>query len=195
MANLGAFAVAAWIFRDTGTDEIEDLDGFGRQYPLMAVCILLLMLSLIGMPGLAGFFGKLFMFSEALNEVGDRHRLTFLWLVGLGLMNSVVSAFYYVRVLRAMFLRPTRGTPMKPPSSTIRLALVGSTLVCVIFGVYPYPLEKEATKLADSRMFRLGSDRDAAVANAAPPAAIIYTPGPDPSAPPRRPPPPQRPRP
>ncbi len=195
VANLGAFAVAAWIFRDRGTDEIEDLDGFGRQYPLMAVCILLLMLSLIGMPGLAGFFGKLFMFSEALNEVGDRHRLTFLWLVGLGLMNSVVSAFYYVRVLRAMFLRPTRGTPLKPPSATIRLALVGSTLVCVIFGVYPYPLAKEATALADSRMFRLGSDRDAVVVDVAPPTAVSFTQRPDPSAPPRRPPSPQRTRP
>ncbi|HEY2154256.1 MAG TPA: proton-conducting transporter membrane subunit, partial [Isosphaeraceae bacterium] len=59
-----------------GSDQIEDLDGFGKQYPLLAVCVLLLMLSLIGLPGLAGFFGKLFMFSEALSQGDDRHRLT-----------------------------------------------------------------------------------------------------------------------
>jgi NADH-quinone oxidoreductase subunit N len=185
-ANLGGFAVAAWLFRDKGTDEIEDLDGFGKQYPILAVCLLLLMLSLIGMPGLAGFFGKLFMFSEALNQGDDRHRLTFLWLVGLGLMNSVVSAFYYVRVLRAMFLRPTRGTPLKPPSGTIRFALLGSTVVCVLFGLYPYPLEKESARLADSRMFRLGSDRPDLADLAPTPATVTLHPAPDSSAPPER---------
>lgn len=195
VANLGAFAVAAWLFRDKGSDEIEDLDGIGRQHPLMAVCVLLLMLSLIGLPGLAGFFGKLFMFSEALNQGDDRHRLTFLWLVGLGLMNSVVSAFYYVRVLRAMFLRPTRGTPLNPPGTVVRLALVGSTLVCVIFGLYPYPLEKEATTLADSRMFRPGADRPPVALDAPAPASLTLAPRPDGSAPPAPTPLPERARP
>src|SRR4051812_24380845 len=107
---------------------------------MLSTCVLLLMLSLIGLPGLAGFMGKLFMFSEAINGGDGRHRLTFLWLVGLGLMNSVVSAFYYVRVLRAMFLRPASGTPLRAPTMTVRLALVGSTLVVVAFGFYPRPL-------------------------------------------------------
>jgi NADH-quinone oxidoreductase subunit N len=148
----------------------------------MAVCILLLMLSLIGLPGLAGFFGKLFMFSEALNQGDDRHRLTFLWLVGLGLMNSVISAFYYVRVLRAMFLRPTRGAALRPPSLTIRLAVLGATIVCVLFGLYPTPLENESNRLADSRMFRLGSDRPAlAVAS---PVPTLMVPVRDAAAPP-----------
>src|SRR6185437_16348108 len=98
----------AWLARDKGSDDIEDLNGLGSQHPMLATCLLLLMLSLIGMPPLAGFFGKLYMFMEALNETHGA-RLTLLWLVGLGLLNSVVSAFYYVRVLKAMFLRsPTR---------------------------------------------------------------------------------------
>ncbi len=174
VANLGAFAVAAWLYRDKGSDQIEDLDGFGKQYPLLAVCVLLLMLSLIGLPGLAGFFGKLFMFSEALSQGDDRHRLTFLWLVGLGLMNSVVSAFYYVRVLRAMFLRPTRGTALKPPTLTIRLALVGATAVCIAFGLYPRPLQDESNRLADSRMFRLGSEQRAVAAATATATASLF---------------------
>ena len=190
VANLGAFAVAAWLYRDKRSDMIEDLDGFGRQYPLMAVCILLLMLSLIGMPGLAGFFGKLFMFSESLNQGDDRHRLTFLWLVGLGLMNSVISAFYYVRVLRAMFLRPTRGTPLRPPTLTIRLALVGATAVCVLFGLYPTPLETEANRLADSRMFRMGTERSVADSSAGPSVTLVPR---DSSAPPEPTPLPDRP--
>jgi NADH-quinone oxidoreductase subunit N len=138
-SNLGAFAVAAWLARDKGTDEIDDLNGLGFQYPVLATCILLLMLSLIGMPPLAGFFGKVYMFMEALNERGHG-RLTLLWLVGLGLLNSVVSAFYYVRVLKAMFLRnPERGV-LEPPSSSIAVPIVLATAVVIGFGVYPDPL-------------------------------------------------------
>ena len=54
--------------RDKGSDDIEDLNGLGADHPRLAVCLVLLMLSLIGMPPLAGFFGKLYMFMEALNE-------------------------------------------------------------------------------------------------------------------------------
>jgi NADH-quinone oxidoreductase subunit N len=148
------------------------------------------MLSLIGMPGLAGFFGKLFMFSESLNQGDDRHRLTFLWLVGLGLMNSVISAFYYVRVLRAMFLRPTRGTALRPPTLTIRLAVVGATIVCVLFGLYPTPLETEANRLADSRMFKMGNEREIATISTAPSVTLAPR---DSSAPPEPTPLPDRP--
>lgn len=135
-SNIGAFAVAAWLARDKGSDDIVDLDGLGRQYPGLAVCILLLMLSLIGMPPLAGFFGKLYMFMEALDQprVG---KLTLMWLVALGLLNSVVSAFYYVRVLKAMFLRPPSGAPLHPAPTSIALPIVLATAVVVGLGVYP----------------------------------------------------------
>jgi NADH-quinone oxidoreductase subunit N len=136
--TVGAFALAAWLVRDKGTDEIEDLNGLGFQAPGLAVCIVLLMLSLIGMPPLAGFFGKLYMFMEALNA-GERGKLTLTWLVALGLANSVVSAFYYVRVLKAMFLRTSGpGRPLTASATAgIRLSIVLATLVAVGFGVAP----------------------------------------------------------
>ena len=68
-ANVGAFAVAAWLVRDKKTDDIDDLNGLGYQEPLLATCILLLMLSLIGIPPLAGFFAKMYVFMEALDQV------------------------------------------------------------------------------------------------------------------------------
>jgi len=192
VANIGAFSVAAWLYRDKGTDRIDDLDGLALHHPGLCVCILLVMLSLIGLPGLAGFFGKFFMFSEALDQGNDRHNLTFLWLVGLGLMNSVVSAFYYVRVLRAMFLRRSEGTPLRSPTLTIRLALIGSTAVVVLFGLNPWPLARETRTMADSRMFLVGGMRPQLVA-AAPipasdPAAAARTPAAESSssAPPER---------
>src|SRR5512135_1080944 len=75
-ANIGAFATAAWLVRDKKTDDIDDLNGLGFQSPLLAVCIVILMLSLIGIPPLAGFFGKLYMFMEALNQQHAETRLT-----------------------------------------------------------------------------------------------------------------------
>lgn len=132
--TVGAFAVAAWLARDKGSDEIEDLNGMGSEHPTLAVCLTLLMLSLIGMPPLAGFFGKLYMFMEALDESNPGH-LTLMWLVALGLLNSVVSAFYYVRVLKAMFLRPSSGRPLGPPPSPVIVSVLLSTLVAVGLGL------------------------------------------------------------
>ncbi len=138
-SNVGAFAVAAWLARDSGRDDIDDLDGLGYQSPALATCILLLMLSLIGMPPLAGFFGKLYMFMEGLDE-NTPGRLTLMWLVALGLLNSVISAFYYVRVLKAMFLRRRSRPALAPATSAISLPIVLATVVVVAFGLYPAPL-------------------------------------------------------
>jgi NADH-quinone oxidoreductase subunit N len=135
-ATVGAFAVAAWLARDLGSDEISDLDGLGSRRPFLALCIVVLMLSLIGLPPFAGFFGKLAIFMEALNT-GEQGRLSLTWLVLLGLLNSVVSAFYYVRVLRAMYLRPaTREAVAEPPSGVVWSVVLG-TAVAVVFGLYP----------------------------------------------------------
>ncbi|MFO0951590.1 MAG: NADH-quinone oxidoreductase subunit N [Isosphaeraceae bacterium] len=139
-ANVGAFAVAAWLARDKGSEQIEDLNGMASRYPGMATCTLLLMVSLIGIPPLAGFMGKLYMFMEALDESPYMAgRLTLLWLVALGLFNSVVSAFYYVRVLRAMYLRPESGTPLKEPPASVVGTVILATAVSVTLGIFPEP--------------------------------------------------------
>ncbi len=138
--TVGTFAVAAWLARDFNSDMIDDLDGLGYRSPFLAVCMVLLMLSLIGVPPTAGFFGKLYMFMEALNV--DRTgpaSITLVGLVALGLFNSVVSAFYYVRVLKAMFLRTGRGT-IKPASRAIAAPVVLGTFVVIFFGLYPNTL-------------------------------------------------------
>ncbi|WP_422930278.1 NADH-quinone oxidoreductase subunit N [Singulisphaera sp. PoT] len=140
-STLGAFAVAAWLARDKQGEDVEDLNGLASQYPGLATCILILMLSLIGIPPMAGFFGKLYMFMEALNQDGGQAvRLAFIWLVGLGLLNSVVSAFYYVRILRAMFLRPPGAVSFAPPSAGIALPIVLGAAIVIGFGILPGPL-------------------------------------------------------
>jgi NADH-quinone oxidoreductase subunit N len=136
-ANVGAFAVAAWLVRDKDSDNIDDLNGLGYQEPLLATCILVLMLSLIGIPPLAGFFGKLYVFMEALNQGKDSGSITLVWLVALGLFNSVVSAFYYVRVLKAMFLREPGSKRLAPAGRSIAIPIALGTIVVVLFGVLP----------------------------------------------------------
>jgi NADH-quinone oxidoreductase subunit N len=136
-ANVGAFAVAAWLVRDKKTDDIDDLNGLGFQDPLLAGCILILMLSLIGIPPLAGFFGKLYVFMEALDQRGTAQSITLIWLVALGLFNSVVSAFYYVRVLKAMYLREPGERRLAPASGPIALPILLGAALMIVFGILP----------------------------------------------------------
>lgn len=149
-ATVGAFAVAAWLAKDLGTDEIEDLNGLGARSPAMAVCVVILMLSLIGMPPLAGFFGKLFMFMDAMNT-GEEGRISLTWLVALGLFNSVVSAFYYVRVLKAMFLRRPSGAAGVSVPSGVFWSIAVSTAVTLSFGLRPdlllMPMQASASQM------------------------------------------------
>ena len=83
-ANIGAFAAAAWLVRDKNSDNIDDLNGLGFQRAAPGDCILVLMLSLIGIPPLAGFFGKLYVFMEALESTQADQPVSLYWLVALG---------------------------------------------------------------------------------------------------------------
>ena len=153
--TLGAFALAAWLAA-TGADEIDDLDGLGARSPALAAGVVLLMLSLIGLPPFAGFWGKLFMFLEAVNT--PSYRLAFLWLVGLGLFNTVVSAFYYARVLRALFLRPGRpdAPPRRPAPFAVAATITLAAALAVGGGLAARPLVNDAVAVARSRLFRPG---------------------------------------
>ena len=154
--SLGAFAVTAWLARDTGDERIDDLDGLATRSPVVAVSILIVMLSLIGLPPFGGFFAKLFLFMEALNfDPRSQYRLVFLWLVFLGLLNTVISAVPYVRVIRAMFLRPPTEKPLARPSAAIVTPIVVGGGVALGLGIYAPSVVNEAA-IPHSRMFQVG---------------------------------------
>jgi NADH-quinone oxidoreductase subunit N len=172
--NVGAFAVAAWLVRDKKTDDIDDLNGLGRQSPGLAVCILVLMLSLIGIPPLAGFFGKLYMFMEALNQEHAGARLTLLGLVALGLMNSVVSAFYYVRVLKALFLREAEGANrLGDAERSIATPIAVGAAVALFFGLFPVPL---MSMMSAASVPMLTATQGGFSSMVSPPSGIRYAP-------------------
>lgn len=139
ITTIAGFALAAWLDRDRGTEEVDDLNGLARRHPYVGVAVCILMLSMIGIPPTAGFFGKLYMFMEALN-VGGQDKVTMIGLVALGLFNSVVSAFYYIRILKAMFLRESDRKPLGWMGPEISLPLAVGAGLALYFGLKPASL-------------------------------------------------------
>jgi NADH-quinone oxidoreductase subunit N len=116
---VGAFGVVALVRRETGGDEFKNFAGLWSRSPLLSGCMAIFMLSLAGLPPLAGFFGKFYLFSVAM-RAGANHGL--LWLVALALLGSFVSLYYYLAVLKAVFVdQPETRTPDPQPFPAIRL--------------------------------------------------------------------------
>src|SRR6184192_2411956 len=98
---VGAFGVVGFVRRETGGDDLSNFSGLYSRSPLMAGCMAIFMLSLAGIPPLAGFFGKFYLFSSAL-RASPGHGL--LWLVALALLGSFISLYYYLMVIKFIFV-------------------------------------------------------------------------------------------
>src|SRR5213595_3319350 len=135
---VGAFGVVGVVRRETGGDDYANFSGLVSRSPLLAGCMAIFMLSLAGIPPLAGFFGKFYLFSVALHSGANQELL---WLVVLGLLGSFVSLYYYLLVLKAIFVdAPSLAVqPMdRIPSDFLQRATV--TLLAapvVLLGVMP----------------------------------------------------------
>ena len=103
---VGAFAVVGWVRRETGGDNLSNFCALARRFPLLAVYMTVFMLSLAGLPPLAGFFGKFYLFSVALDAVPNNGLL---WLVIVALVGSFISLYYYLMVVKAMFVDEPRA--------------------------------------------------------------------------------------
>lgn len=132
-ANLGAFAVVIAFSNRTGTDQIEDYSGLNRRSPFLAMALFIFLLSLAGVPPLAGFLGKIYVFAAAVKE-----GLIFLLIVGL--INIVISMYYYLVVVKKMYIaEPKDKTPLSAPwtlKAVIYVCLAGVLLL----GIYPKPV-------------------------------------------------------
>lgn len=133
-ATVGAFTVAAYFHNVTGSDEIKDYAGLSQRSPLMAVVLVVCMLSMAGIPPLAGFVGKFYLFATAVND--------YLWLVFIGLIMSMVSVYYYLRVTLVMYRDdPLDNTPIQL-SSPVAVTLLLTMAVTLLIGIYPGPLSE-----------------------------------------------------
>jgi NADH-quinone oxidoreductase subunit N len=95
--NLGAFFIVIEIFNRTGSFELTDYRGLYQRSPFLAIAMTIFMLSLMGIPPFAGFFGKLFVFGAAVNS-------NLAWFAVVGALNSVVAVYYYARVVKTMII-------------------------------------------------------------------------------------------
>ena len=131
--NFGAIAVVTLLAGPDGDrDSFADLEGLGRRNPVLAVAMTIFMLSLAGFPPSVGFFGKLFLFTAGVSA-------GYLWLVVLAVLMSVVSVFYYVRVLVPVWAPSTRLDRV-PVSVASTATVVLSGAASVLLGVYPTTL-------------------------------------------------------
>jgi NADH-quinone oxidoreductase subunit N len=131
--NFGAFAVITLLSGPDGDhDTFADLEGLGRRNPVLAVAMTIFMLSLAGFPPSVGFFGKLFLFTAGVSA-------GYTWLVVLAVLMSVVSVFYYIRVLIPVWSPAPAGERVRAPfSSTFAIVLSGAA--SVLLGLYPTTL-------------------------------------------------------
>lgn len=130
-ANMGAFAVATIFSDKTGSDSIARYASLSKSSPVLAGCMTVFMLSLAGIPPLAGFAAKYMVFAAGV-EAG------YTWLVILGLLTAVVSLYYYTNVIKVMYFTPhaESGEKITPPVAAGIVLAIGVTGL-ILFGIFP----------------------------------------------------------
>lgn len=132
-ANLGAFAIVIAVSQAIGSDEIDDYSGLNRRSPFLAFAMLVFLLSLSGVPPLAGFIGKLYIFIAAIKE-------GLYTLITVGLINIVISMYYYLIVVKKMYIaEPHDPSPVSisgPMKAVVYVGLAGT----LVIGIYPQPV-------------------------------------------------------
>jgi len=133
---LGAFAIVSLIEDRAGDARLEDFAGFSRRAPLMSLCLLVFLLSLAGIPPLAGFFGKFYVFAEAAAAGANGSGL--LWLVAVAIAMGAVSLYYYLQVLKWSYAgRVAEGAPPVRPGGSVQLGVVLLALAVLALGCFP----------------------------------------------------------
>lgn len=132
VSNLTVFACIVWYTNQTGRENIDDYRGLSRTNPLMALAMMVALFSLAGIPPLSGFVGKFFLFSIA-------SRAGLHWLVAVAAVNSTISLYYYLRVVRQMYMEPTFENAPRLPAPRPMAAAVGVlSLATVLLGIVPF---------------------------------------------------------
>ncbi|MDD3365300.1 MAG: NADH-quinone oxidoreductase subunit N [Syntrophomonas sp.] len=134
-SNVGAFAVTTMVEVETGSTDREAFNGLGRRAPMLAAVMTVCLLSLAGIPPMAGFAGKFYLFSGAI-QAG------YLWLAFIGLLMSMISVYYYLIVAKAMYIGESeKEGPVSVPA-TARLAILVCLVGTLFIGLYPGPLSR-----------------------------------------------------
>lgn len=144
---LAAFVVVGIVVHASGDEDISSVAGLYRRSPLLATSLTLAMVSLAGIPPLAGFFGKFFLIKAAVEQLPANRG--FYWLIGAALLGVVISLYYYLGVVRVIFWGKSTAAP--PPLRImfpLRLSLYGCLAGIIYLGILPGPLLKFSDAVA-----------------------------------------------
>jgi NADH-quinone oxidoreductase subunit N len=165
--NVGAFAVVSH-FANAGERYVtlEDYEGLGRTSPLLAATLTIFLLSLIGIPMTGGFFAKFYVFSAAV-------KADLIWLTLIGVVNSAIGGYYYLRIVVVMYMRESRKeVPITPIPLGLGLALALSIVATLYLGILPNRVLQYAQQSAQELLPHPPGPVPANTAQTQPPAAI-----------------------
>jgi NADH-quinone oxidoreductase subunit N len=142
--NVGTFAIIMSMRqRGRAVEGIADLAGLSKSHPMMALALAIFMFSMAGIPPLAGFWGKFYIFMAAIDA-------NMIALAVIGVLTSVVSAFYYLRIIKVMYFDEASEPLDKPLARTAGVVMSLSALVILLFTIVPQPLLTSAEAAAAS---------------------------------------------
>jgi NADH-quinone oxidoreductase subunit N len=148
LTTIGAFGVVAVVEAKIGGDKLSDFSGLSTRAPVLSFCMLIFLLSLAGIPPLAGFFGKFYLFTSTL--AGEPNTFGLLWLVILAIAMSAVSLYYYLQVLKRIYIAdpPAEAGPIRTPIvSQVAICLIALTVVLLgcepnlLLGLLPHAIQ------------------------------------------------------
>jgi NADH-quinone oxidoreductase subunit N len=138
ITNLGAWGIVLALEKSEGIGlEIEDYAGLGMKYPALAIAMTVFMLSLTGVPPTVGFMGKFYLFRAAIDA-------DLFWLAIVGVITSLISAYYYLRVIVVMYMQ--EGSPTPHSELLLNATVILSALATIVFGLLPGPLLQLASQ-------------------------------------------------
>jgi NADH-quinone oxidoreductase subunit N len=144
LMTLGAFAVIiALSSTDRTIETVDDFAGLGWSRPLMAFAMALCLFSLAGVPPMAGFWGKFYIFASAFAVGTDEETRMFRWLAVIGVLNAAVGAYYYLRIVVMMYLRaPETAAPRNRVAWPTAAAAGFCASLSLLVGIYPPPVAR-----------------------------------------------------
>jgi NADH-quinone oxidoreductase subunit N len=138
--NLGAFLAVIAIAQATGSETVADCNGLARRHLLLAVTFAVFLFSLTGLPPLAGFTAKWYVFVAVLSHYADDGGGWYVTLAVIAALNTAIALYYYVRIIRAMFIEAPQGALVVRPKVTYQVMLGAFSAALLLFGVWWNPI-------------------------------------------------------
>tara|TARA_Y100000996_G_scaffold398389_1_gene366369 strand:- start:98 stop:688 length:591 start_codon:yes stop_codon:yes gene_type:complete len=140
--NLGFFSCLFMLKRDDKFhEEIDDLSGLSKNHPLISLSLLVILFSLAGIPPLAGFFAKFYIFKAVLDQ-------SMYYLAIIGLLSTVIAAFYYLRIVKIMYFDIEKEKYDKDYNYGLKFTLIFSTILILFYFIYPSKLIEIISKIS-----------------------------------------------